>query len=132
MLATIASSRSQQGLIVDPSLVEQIRAVYRDVNPKSLGNSAVAIASELIASCPDLAIELVEQSAAPNAPSQELDWAFTQLSLSALMADPWWRTGPPHCKRHSRANQNSWPTTAVSFHGDVVGNFDHQNLYLLE
>jgi hypothetical protein len=88
LLATVAKARLQQGMEADQTLVDQIRAVYREVNPRSLGNRAVEIASELLASCPDLAIELVERSAAQTSAGQELDWAFTQLSVSALILDP--------------------------------------------
>ena len=83
MLAIIAKIIKQDGSIPE-SLVEQIKNIYSQIDIKNLGRKAMDIATDLIHSCPNLALELVEKSICENNETVSLDLAFTKLSLAAI------------------------------------------------
>ena len=85
LLAVIVRAKHKQGLSPEPELIEQIRQLYQQIDPSTLGERAVEIASDLIYVDPTLASELVEKATkATNAGENALDWAFAKLSLAAL------------------------------------------------
>ncbi len=85
-LAVIATKKLDKEHVIDQELLDQIRNLYNQIDPKSLGDRTLDIASTLIYIAPDLAIELVEKSTNSNASTDNsaLDWAFAKLSLDAL------------------------------------------------
>lgn len=93
MLAVIARAKHEQGLAAEPELLDRIRQLYDQIDISSLGESAIDIASDLLYSHPELAIEMVERATNTNVEEHALDWAFAKLSLAALHADSAQRTG---------------------------------------
>lgn len=88
LVAVIARIRRQQGLDVEKELIEQIYQLYDQVEPVSLGSErAVKLASNLVFTVPDLAIDVVERAASAEPGENSLDWAFALLSLPALLAN---------------------------------------------
>jgi hypothetical protein len=88
LLAVIAKYRREQGQPAETKLLQQIRTLYDQIDPVSLGECAIDMASDLFYSCPDLATNLVEQTTWTKAGENALDLAFTKLSLATL--------GSPH------------------------------------
>ena len=84
LLAVIAKSRRESGQPAETELLQQIRTLYDQIDPVSLGERAIDIASDLFYSCPDLAIDLVERAAWTEAGENALDMAYTRLSLATL------------------------------------------------
>ncbi len=62
LLAIIARLKRQQKLSPEPELLEQIRLLYNEIEIPELKERAIDIATDLMFSCPDLAIELVEKT----------------------------------------------------------------------
>jgi hypothetical protein len=87
LLAVIAKSRREQGRPAETELLQQIRTLYDQIDPMSLGERAIDIASDLFYSCPDLATSLVERTTWTEAGENALDMAYTKLSLATL-GDP--------------------------------------------
>ncbi|TAK27066.1 MAG: ATP-binding protein [Chloroflexota bacterium] len=77
LLAIIARIETQDGSAPSPELVDNIRHLYQQLDPAVLGGKALEIATELIHSVPDLAIELVEKATSAG----ELDYAFALLAV---------------------------------------------------
>lgn len=84
LLAIIAKTKREHGLSTEPELIEQIRQLYSQIDYTILGEQAIDIASDLIYSNPDLAIELVEKATNTDTDENALDWAFAKLSIAAL------------------------------------------------
>lgn len=84
LFAVIAKERREKGRLIEDELLQQIRTLYQQVDAVSLGNRAVDIASDLYISCPDLAIDLIEQSAGIESEGNALDLAYAKLSISAF------------------------------------------------
>jgi hypothetical protein len=87
LLAVIAKSRREHGRPAETELLQQIRILYDQVDPVSLGERAIDIASDLFYSCPDLATNLVERTSWTEAGENALDMAYAKLSLATL-GDP--------------------------------------------
>ena len=82
-LAVIAKARDKKGLPADLEISEEIAQLFEMIDPTELGEDAVEIASDLLSTHPDLAMQLVEkanQTSGENA----LDWAFARLSVAAM------------------------------------------------
>jgi hypothetical protein len=86
LLAVIAKSRREHGQSAETELLQQIRTLYDQIDPVSIGERAIDIASDLFYSCPDLATNLVERAAWTEAGENALDMAYTKLSLATLGA----------------------------------------------
>jgi hypothetical protein len=86
LLAIIAKAKRERGLSPDPELIEQIRQLYDQIDPTTLGEQAIEIASDLLYSSPNLAIEMVEKATNTDVDENALDWAFAKLSIAALGA----------------------------------------------
>jgi hypothetical protein len=81
LLAVLAKTKYERGLSIESELDAQIRQLYKAIDVASLEKKALDIASDLIRSHPDLAIELVEKSSASEEDENALDWAMAKLSL---------------------------------------------------
>jgi len=85
LLALIAKIQCKNGKLPDQSIMEQIQRLYQQIDPKSLGDRAIEIASILIWSDPSLAIQMVD-AATDVKDKKETDWAFSRLSIEARVA----------------------------------------------
>ena len=86
LLAVIAKSRREHGQSAETELLQQIRTLYNQIDPVSIGERAIDIASDLFYSCPDLATNLVKRAACTETGENALDMAYTRLSLATLGA----------------------------------------------
>ena len=84
LLCIIAKSKSEQGLSPDEDLIDQIKELYAKIDSEILGERAIDIASILIYSIPELAIELIEKTTKSASQNESIDWAFTKLSFAVL------------------------------------------------
>lgn len=84
LMAVIAKAKLSQGLEPEPEIREQIKQLYSEVDATKLGPRAIEIATELIASEPQLAIEMVEAAAKASGGKNVLDIAFAKLSLAVM------------------------------------------------
>lgn len=87
LLAIVAKAQREQGLAPEPEIVEQIRQLYNQIDLTSLGEQAVEIASDLLYSNANLAIDMVEKATNSGVDENALDWAFAKLSIVALSAN---------------------------------------------
>lgn len=85
ILAIIASAKRKKGLPIEPEVKEQIKQLYSEIEKKGLGERAVEIAVDLIYCEPELAIALVQASQDSIGSQENIDFAFANLSLRALM-----------------------------------------------
>ncbi len=86
LLAAIARSQREQDLYPEPELLGEIEQLYRQVSVSELGDRLIELASDLLYSRPDLAIQLVEQIT-PSAPQDRaIDWALARLSIEAAVS----------------------------------------------
>lgn len=86
-LAVVARKKRELGEPTDQDLLNQLRLIYNDLDPKTLASRATEIAADLIYSLPDLAIDLVEKAAEVNPSENSLDWSLATLSISALQVN---------------------------------------------
>ena len=86
LLIVIGKMKKEHGLTPEPELLEQIRLLYDQIDPRSTGDRAIDIASDLIAIDPDLAVRMIEEATASASDKSEIDWAFATLSIAALDA----------------------------------------------
>lgn len=84
-LAVLAKKKLEKDNILEPELVDQIKNTYNQIDPTMLGRRGLEIASDLVFSVPDIAIELVEKSYS-NSEEKVLDWAVAKLSVAAAAA----------------------------------------------
>lgn len=83
LLCTVARKQQELEGEVQPALLDQIFRLYDEVEPPSLGDRAVHIATELLFIDSERAIQLVEAAAAEDSGEHALDIAFIKLGLSA-------------------------------------------------
>lgn len=76
----IEKARIQGKLSVEENLEAEIRTIFSQVDPKSLGRRAVEIASDLMIVDPELAVMLIEKA---SGDTRGLDEAFLHLSVMA-------------------------------------------------
>jgi len=93
LMAIIARIQRENGAPPEPELLEQIRQLYDRIDCAGLGDRAIEIASELIYSYRDLAIELVEKATQDCSTADRSDWAFARLTLAAVDAEQESTTG---------------------------------------
>ncbi|WP_207531810.1 NB-ARC domain-containing protein [Desertivirga arenae] len=84
LLANLAKQQKINNVEIDPSIINQIKELYDSVNVEALKDGAVKLASTLLYSCPDLAIDLVEKTTEETEEGTKLDKVYTLLSLTAL------------------------------------------------
>jgi hypothetical protein len=87
LLCIISRIQREKEMYIDPALNEQIQYLYDKVDPVTLGKRATEIATELIYSHPDLAIDLIEKSTKSEENGKAIDLAFATLSVAALKAN---------------------------------------------
>ncbi|MEX2376081.1 MAG: ATP-binding protein [Dehalococcoidia bacterium] len=87
LLAAITRVRLEQGLAIEPDLVEQVRSLVVQIDLQTLGSRATAIAADLVRLDADLAIRVIEAKKDQDDPNA-LDWALAKLSTAALSAEP--------------------------------------------
>lgn len=85
LLSIIGENRKKMGAELEDELLDQIKITYNKVDKNNLGERAVEIASSLIWIDPDLGIELVESAAKVSKDFQDLDLAFTRLSINTII-----------------------------------------------
>lgn len=83
-LAVIAKKKLEKEQDIDQGLIEQIRNLYKQIDFSGIQERAIDIASDLIYSVPDLAIELIERTVEAVSSNIEIGWAFAHLSLATL------------------------------------------------
>jgi hypothetical protein len=83
-LAVIAKARIEKGFSEEPELRSQIRQLLAQIDPENLGERVFEIASDLIYSNPELAMELVEKSTGKHKSERTLDYAIAKLSIATL------------------------------------------------
>lgn len=87
LLAVIARMKKTKSLPIELELKEQIKQLYTQLDRNNLGDRGVEIASDLLYTQPELAIELVQDSIGDGDSTREgrLDLAFAHLSFKALL-----------------------------------------------
>lgn len=105
MFAVIAKGKSEKGSHLEPELLELIKKLIEDIDWATEGERGIDIAADLLYTLPDLALEIVEKSADSSDSENSLDWAFSKLSLNAIV----------------RANKATNFDTAVSKINERVG-----------
>jgi hypothetical protein len=85
LMAVIAKAKLSEGLEPEPEIREQIKQLHSEVDSTKLGARAVEIAGDLIATEPQLAIEMVEAAAKASGEGENvLDIAFAKLSFAVM------------------------------------------------
>lgn len=85
-LAVIAKKGKEKNINLGNSIIEQIKTLYNQIDPSNLGERSIEIASELIYTVPEIALDIVERI--DKLENDDGDWAFARLSLSAFSDDP--------------------------------------------
>lgn len=84
LLSIISRKMREQGLIVSTEIIEQIKEIYNEIASIIDREKSIEIASDLIYSCPDIAIDMVEKTNRGESGENELDWAFAKLTIATL------------------------------------------------
>ncbi|GAB3995274.1 hypothetical protein GCM10028807_35000 [Spirosoma daeguense] len=87
LLSELAKQKKINQLIVEPELIDQIKELYQQINIIDLGEKSLSIASNLLYSCPDLSIDIIESISKNNPRTSFRDIAYTHLSIDALRAN---------------------------------------------
>jgi len=83
LLAVIARAKRTRALPIEIELSDQIQQLYGQLDRASLGDRGLEIASDLLYTHPELAVELVQESTGKDGPKQRLDLALARLSFKA-------------------------------------------------
>jgi hypothetical protein len=85
MLAVVARLQREQGFVPDSEVLEQIDVLFKEVDHSEFGDRRVEVATDLMYSKPELAIQLVEKRI-PSAPDDHtVDWGLVRLSIVAAV-----------------------------------------------
>ena len=87
LLAVIAKSRKMQGLSPDTEINQQIGIIYGQIDHTSLGRRGISIASDLLYTHPELAVELIQAVTENGTEKTSADLAFARLSIDSLLKD---------------------------------------------
>ena len=85
LLAVIARAKRTKSLPIEVELGDQIQQLYRLLDRGSLGDRGIDIASDLLYTHPELAIELVQECTGQKGSEDKLDLALARLSFNALV-----------------------------------------------
>lgn len=85
MLAIVAREKKSRRQTVDDELIQQIHLLYKTID-KNIGFSAIDIACDLMYSCPELAIDLMQRVAKTGTHENSLDYALARLSMASVHA----------------------------------------------
>jgi len=83
LLSLIARKIKENNRSIESSLIEQIKETYSEVSFKDLKDGVIEIATNLMYSCPKLAIDLVEKTG-QVAGGNLIDWALAQISIAII------------------------------------------------
>lgn len=84
LLAALIKQKKINDLPIELEIIDQIRELYQQIDIKDLGSNSTELASSLLYSCPDLAIDLIENLSQSDSKHSFRDIAYTHLSLDAL------------------------------------------------
>ena len=84
LLSVVARCERERGVVQSDEISDQIRYLFDQLDARQLGEKAIDIAADLYACFPDLAVDLVEQSASADGSENELDIAYLRLSIAAV------------------------------------------------
>jgi hypothetical protein len=85
LLAAIARFQREHGFTPEPELLEQVSQLFKEVRDSSRESTRLELASDLLYSKPDLAIQLAELGNERALKGREPDWTLAQLSLIATV-----------------------------------------------
>ena len=85
LLGVIARCGKERETPVGEEILDQIRQLHSQIDPRSLGDKAIDIAAELLPCIPDLAISLIEQGSHADGDENELDIAYVRLSIATAV-----------------------------------------------
>ncbi|PKN35610.1 MAG: hypothetical protein CVU61_01960 [Deltaproteobacteria bacterium HGW-Deltaproteobacteria-19] len=85
LLAVITKAKKMKSIPIEIELNDQIHQLYRMIDRKSLGDRGIEIASDLLYTHPELAIELVQECAGKERSEDRLDLALAKLSVNAFV-----------------------------------------------
>lgn len=87
LLAIFARSRREKKLPQDPVIDEQLLSLYQQIDTVSLGKRGFKIATDLLYSYPEIAIELVQKCTPGATRFTNPDIAMARMSIAALFSD---------------------------------------------
>lgn len=89
LLSIIARDQKEKKLNVDSEIIEQLNVLYEELNYEINEEKAIEVAEDLIYSCPELAIDLIESKKKSYHKNEEnnLDLIFASMSLNAIGRD---------------------------------------------
>lgn len=85
LLAIVCKKKREKGSNMESEILEQIKSLYNEVRDSITKDKAIEIASDLIFSCPEIAIDMVEKSNGNSSEENELDVAFAKLTVATLV-----------------------------------------------
>jgi hypothetical protein len=85
LLAVVAKAKKIKSLPIEIELSDQIQQLYRMIDRGSLGDRGVEIASDLLYTHPELAVELVQECTGKGGAEDRLDLALARLSFRAMV-----------------------------------------------
>ena len=85
LLGVVGRCAKERELQLDEDINEQIRRLWNQVDPESLGDKAIDIAADVFPCCPDVAIGLIEGGVSDSGDENELDVAYVRLSLASAL-----------------------------------------------
>ncbi|WP_316795104.1 ATP-binding protein [Pedobacter agri] len=86
LLAHLAKQQKINKIDVAPSVINEIHSLYKSINIGVLEDGALKLATTLLYSCPDLAIDIVEKTS-ENSDGSKRDKLYAFLSVSAMTAN---------------------------------------------
>jgi tetratricopeptide (TPR) repeat protein len=85
LLAAFARAKREQGLSLEPEILQQIQLLLNEIDVRDLGNRAIDLAIDLMHVKTDAAIKVVERMA-NNPDGRSLDLALARLSIAGVFA----------------------------------------------
>jgi hypothetical protein len=85
LLAAIARFQKERGFTPEPALIEQLNTLYEQTTAEELREKVDELASDLMYSRPELAINLVKKTPTETDDESASDWAFARLSVDAAL-----------------------------------------------
>ncbi|MEI3337933.1 MAG: ATP-binding protein [Clostridium sp.] len=127
LLSAISRKYFEINGYVDENLKDDIKLLYKDISKSIKGDEAIKIASDLIFTLPNLAIELIEQRE-DMAKEDKLDYAFAKLSLEAFENKKINESNPELDIQLDEKIQNSTIKNLTKNIKKIVENYDFQKL----
>ena len=86
LLSLIAKELTTSGKPIEDFLIDEIRELYNDFDQNAMTSKTIEIASSLLFSIPELAINIIENYRSTHKREHEVDWAIAKLSIDACCA----------------------------------------------